>query len=402
MPSVTNSGKWHVYKEEQPSTGEIFSFYRPKVDREEAHGVDDHVQRLYIVSHPESGERPIEEKQASDSGKEGAKGASKAVTGKGKASEKGRKEGGRRSSGKTSEKGSEGGHGSEEVNIEKQPLLRFLIIGKKRLPDPIKRGLPHWGFVYMVTTKIDIKTALQGEYDTATRGHTRKPPARALGEGVYRILRHFKGKKMHTHLIYKLELPPEDKKDEPQESLNIERKGSFIIQMKYPEQETSKRFRGLQKSKRRAVFPAHLQGVFGQCGYAPADPPDQLNYAGCEFLLISASDDIDEELGLDIKTEGESNRSCSDLRETVGGGRGVGQRVIERERQLISHASLLLIVCRKHRSTISLQKADFPRLSWKSPQMKVMHQRNLMCVQNTIQLNFAQLSILTAIWVRMK
>lgn len=75
--------------------------------------MDDHVQRLYIVSHPESGERPIEEKQASDSGKEGAKGASKAVTGKGKASEKGRKEGGRRSSGKTSEKGSEGGHGSE-------------------------------------------------------------------------------------------------------------------------------------------------------------------------------------------------------------------------------------------------------------------------------------------------
>lgn len=51
----------------------------------------------------------------------------------------------------------------KEVNIEKQPLLRFLIIGKKRLPDPSKRGLPHWGFVDMVTTKIDdIKTALQG------------------------------------------------------------------------------------------------------------------------------------------------------------------------------------------------------------------------------------------------
>lgn len=40
--------------------------------KEEAHSADD-VQRLYIVLRPESGERPVEEKQDPESGKEGAK-----------------------------------------------------------------------------------------------------------------------------------------------------------------------------------------------------------------------------------------------------------------------------------------------------------------------------------------
>lgn len=51
--------------------GEIFFFYRPKVEREAAHGADD-VQRLYIVLRPESGERHVEEKQDPHSGKEGS------------------------------------------------------------------------------------------------------------------------------------------------------------------------------------------------------------------------------------------------------------------------------------------------------------------------------------------
>lgn len=63
-----------------------------------------------------------------------------------------------------------------------------------------------------------------------------------------------------------------------------------------------------------------MQGQFGQSRYAPAEPPDFLNHEGCEFLLISASDDIEDELGLDLKTEqaGEANESCSDLVRTFG------------------------------------------------------------------------------------
>ena len=161
------------------------------------------------------------------------------------------------------------------------------------------------------------------EYETATRGHRHKPPARALAEGVYRILRHQPGnKKAHTHLIYKLEFPPPDKENEPQESLNIEREGSFVIQIKNPEQGgSSGQFRGLQ-AKRKALFPASLQGRMGKLRFTPADPPDFLNYEGCELLLISASDDLGEELGLELKVEVEETRtekSCSDLVQMFGG-----------------------------------------------------------------------------------
>lgn len=50
--------------------GEIFFFYRPKVEKQEAHSHDD-VQRLYIILRPESGEKAVEEKQNPNSGKEG-------------------------------------------------------------------------------------------------------------------------------------------------------------------------------------------------------------------------------------------------------------------------------------------------------------------------------------------
>ncbi|XP_076955123.1 uncharacterized protein LOC143629850 [Bidens hawaiensis] len=183
-------------------------------------------------------------------------------------------------------------------------------MGKKSLPDPAKRSRPYWGLVELVTTKIqDVKDALKGaEYDTKTRGHRVNPPARALGEGVYRILKHHTGSKMHTHLIYKLELPAEGEDNQPQEELNVEREGSFLIQIKNPNQNQG---RG---KKKKAIFPAHLQGQFGKLRYHAADPPDFLNYEGCEFLLISASDDIHQELGLEI----EEDASCSDLVNTFG------------------------------------------------------------------------------------
>ncbi|XP_012087295.1 uncharacterized protein LOC105646126 isoform X1 [Jatropha curcas] len=275
--------------------GEIFFFYRPKVGKEAAHGPND-VQRLYLVLRPESGERAVEEKQDPHSGKEAAKSSS------------------------ATDSATEGGHGSQEVNIGKEPLLRLIVMGRKRLPDPSKKSQPYWGFVDLVTTNIDhVKNALgqEEEYDTSTRGHRHKYPARALGDGIYRILRHNPSKRMHTHLVYKLEFPTEDKQNEPQESLNVERQASFLIQIKNPEQPGSSQFRGLQ-NKRKAMFPAHLQGQFGHRRFIPADPPDFLNYEGCEMLLISASDDIEEELGLELNTDTKADPSCSDLLRTFG------------------------------------------------------------------------------------
>lgn len=124
---------------------------------------------------------------------------------------------------------------------------------------------------------------------------------------------------MHTHLIYKLEFPSEEVKRSAQRSMNIKEEGSFVIQIRNPEhgRSSSSGFRGLQ-NKRKSDFPAHLQAQLGNTRFHPADPPDFLNYEGCEFLLIAASDDIEEELGLQLETEGGSDPGCSDLVSTFG------------------------------------------------------------------------------------
>ncbi|KAI4979831.1 hypothetical protein ZWY2020_016584 [Hordeum vulgare] len=312
-------------KVEIQEKGEVFFFYRPKVGKEEAHSADD-VQRMYVVLRPESApDRAVEEKQAPDSGKEGKKRKTRHG-----GDEKGPADG-----------GNEGGHGKEEVNVEEKPLLRLIVMGKKSLPDPAKHGRPFWGYVDLVTTDVqDIKDALKGaEYETATRGKRHQSAARAMGEGVYRILKHEgRGGRPHTHLVYKLELPSrvgdgdEGGVGEPQEAMNVEQEASFLVQIKNPEQRGGGGgggFGGLQ-GKRKAAFPEHLQGRFGSNRYAPADPPDLLNYEGCELLLISASDDVEEELGLELQTEteeeaekggGEGGRAgagCSDLVKMFG------------------------------------------------------------------------------------
>ncbi|KAI3775911.1 hypothetical protein L1987_45669 [Smallanthus sonchifolius] len=114
---------------------------------------------------------------------------------------------------------------------------------------------------------------------------------------------------MHTHLIYKLEFQSEGAENRPQDELKVEREGSFLIQIKNPSQGLFKR-----KRKKKAIFPAHVQGRFGKLRYHAADPPDFLNYQGCKFLLILASDDIRKELGLEI----EEDASCSDLVNAFG------------------------------------------------------------------------------------
>ena len=99
-------------KVEIQEKGEIFFFYRPKVDKNEAHSLDD-VQRMYIVLRPEStGGRGVEEKQAPDSGKEGRK----------------RHQQGDGGQGRSEEKGAEGGHGKEvHMHISKVALFCFFI-----------------------------------------------------------------------------------------------------------------------------------------------------------------------------------------------------------------------------------------------------------------------------------
>ncbi|KAL3699961.1 hypothetical protein R1sor_017983 [Riccia sorocarpa] len=367
--------------------GEIFFFYRPKVNKETVRNVDD-VQRLYMVLRPESGEKEVEEKQSGDTGKEAslkeARGeepeeiseeqehkqspkeeegteADRKENSPEQEKRENSKEGGiktdlngaseeqersKHSDGDEERQAGKGSESSDEhlaegkifsqqrviphmaadyivvlssvfplpnvivgkaVDITKQMLLRVIVIGRKSLPDASKRSRPYWGFVELVTkSPEDVKQVLAAEkYQTATRGERENPPCRPVGEGIYRLVRHKSGRRAHTHLVYKLELPGPEKRHEPQEALNIEPEGSYLLQIKNPEQ-GNPRGQGLQ-NKKKSTYPAHLQAQLGSNRFVAADPPDFLNYEGCELLLISASDDIEEELGLEL--EGTDERS---------------------------------------------------------------------------------------------
>ena len=182
---------------------------------------------------------------------------------------------------------------------------RLLVIGRKRLPDPARKGRARqWGFVEAVSRKPeDIEDALDEErYQTKTRGERTRPAARPVGEGVYRIVRHGD----HTHLVYALELP--DAPGEVQAALNIEPQASYIISVKNPDAPSPPRA-GL-RSRRKASFPKHLQERFRGRKFANVDPPTFLDHEGAELLFVSAAEDVEEELGIELDTERESEASA--------------------------------------------------------------------------------------------
>jgi hypothetical protein len=226
--------------------GNIYFFYRPRVEEQAVQGFDD-VQRMYMVLSP---------------------------------------------------------HGKRSY--------RLIIIGEKRLPVVTREGdRKSWGFVEKVASQAEeVEDELDPKtYSTKTRGERNLPPARPAGEGVYVIVRH----NDHTHLAYALELP--DKPGDVQQALNILEEGSYIISVKNPEA-SSPPGTGLDES-RRARFPRDLQERFRGRRFIPVDPPDFLDHEGAEILLIGASQDVFEELSLQLNREHETEATAeifNDLR----------------------------------------------------------------------------------------
>lgn len=196
------------------------------------------------------------------------------------------------------------------LNPNRSGRYRLIVIGQKHLPDPQKSGRQRqWAFVDRVRqSPREIRRYLEDEtYSTKTRGERHLPAARAAGEGVYRILRH----EDHTHLVYSLELPT--KTGEVQEGLEIEPEASYIASIANPER-GSARAPGLSKEQ-RAEFPKKLKDRFRDRKFADVDPPDFLDYEGAELILISADEDISEELGIELDTERETTTSAEIFRD---------------------------------------------------------------------------------------
>jgi hypothetical protein len=184
-------------------------------------------------------------------------------------------------------------------------LLRLLIIGRKRLPE-IRAHDRFWGFVDQVAGgPDDLRDALDGRaYQTKTRGRRFQPPARPVAEGAYALARHGD----HTHLAYRLE-PPAGRGAPPaggpvragaaQQELNIEPEASYIISVKNP-RVPAPAGAGRPRPAAPVNLPGKLQDRFRGRRFIPVDPPDFLDQPGVEFILIAATPDAAEELGLDL------------------------------------------------------------------------------------------------------
>eukprot|EP00026_Physarum_polycephalum_P010508 Phypoly_transcript_10673.p1 GENE.Phypoly_transcript_10673~~Phypoly_transcript_10673.p1 ORF type:complete len:342 (+),score=67.89 Phypoly_transcript_10673:107-1132(+) len=219
--------------------GHIYFFYRPKVEHEEAHKLDD-VQRLFMVLKPEqeAGSTPI--------GK-----------------------------------------------------IRLIVLTAKRLPEG-KKHSRYWAFVEAASHDIsDITKKLEPEdYETKTRGERHVEGCRPCGSGMYSIVHHLEGKyrsSTHTHIAYVTEVP--EKMGEVQKAFQIKQEGSFIVTVKNPKATTG---RGLGP-KQRAEYPKALQDSFGTKKFSPAEPTALLDYNGAEMILIGTNDDIVQELGKPAK-----------------------------------------------------------------------------------------------------
>lgn len=212
--------------------GDIYFAYRPRVERREAHQLDD-IQRLFVILQPS---RP--------------------------------------------------------------GVVRRLVIGRKRLPRPEEHER-YWGFVDEVADRPEaVEDDLERQrYSTSTRGERQVAEARPAGEGRYSLVAHDD----HTHLVYALELPR--RPGSVQAELDIQPEASYIVVAKNPEM-PSRPGVGLS-ADRRTHLPDRLQRRFDRLRFIPADA-DLLNQAGIEFVLIGASDDVEQELGIHLDTETET------------------------------------------------------------------------------------------------
>lgn len=179
-----------------------------------------------------------------------------------------------------------------------RPRWRHVVIGRKRLPEPDDRERG-WAFVDLVAGGIDdLADELDPRtYETRTRGTRTQAPARPAGEGVYVIAPH----DGHTHLAWALELP--ERPGPVQHELNIGQDVSLIIAVRNPDADG-------WPYQRRPTYPESLRERFGDRRFAPLDPPDFLDYAGTEVVLIGASRDPEGELDVDLEPQPETEETA--------------------------------------------------------------------------------------------
>ena len=238
--------------------GDIFFFYRPKIGTEEVEDIGD-VQRFYMIT-------------SSDDGYSGRAGK------------------------------------------RKQTIYRLFLVGQKQLPEIVEGKSTskerNWALNILTTSNSeDIrKELLAAEYSTETKGKRRIAAAIPAGEGKYSIVKH----DGHTELAYLLELP--EIPGPTQRDFEIRKEASYIISVKNPDVKVPG-FAAFSENKKPA-YSKHLMEKFGDRRWINIDDPELLNYENTQLLLIGArKKDVEEELGIDIDEQKETEKSADIFKE---------------------------------------------------------------------------------------
>ena len=236
--------------------GDLFFFYRPKVEAKEVEELED-VQRFYMVISPEQ-------------------------------------------DGKTT---------------TKKDIHRLFLLGQKQLPEIVERKSTskerNWALNILTTSDPEKirKELLPTEYITKTRGERRTKAATPAGEGKYSIVKHDN----HTELAYVLELP--EVPGPTQREFEIKKEASYIISVKNPDIQVPG-FAAFSAPENKPKYPKHLKEMFGDRRWIDIEDSSLLDYENTQLLLIGArKKDVEEELGVDIDEEKESQRSSDLFRE---------------------------------------------------------------------------------------
>jgi hypothetical protein len=257
------SGMRHDNKEQEQESryepeileyGDIYFFYRPKVDSQEVKSIDD-VRRFFMVTSPE--ERATK---------------------------------------------------SDKEKTHRQ-LYRLFVIGKKSLPEirqsEARSSERYWARVGGIFEKPDelTKELLSDEF---RKGDLARP----VGEGKYAIVKH----QNHAELAYILELPKEP--GEAQKELGIEKEASYIVTVINPTKPIPEGYPSADQSPQYPD--SIQQEFKEAENFIPLSRNLELvNYQNAQIILIGAregKDAIKKDIGIEIKEEPSSADIFSKLK----------------------------------------------------------------------------------------
>jgi hypothetical protein len=163
-----------------------------------------------------------------------------------------------------------------------KPLYRRVLVGKNRLPEGSRQKF--WACVDRVGSSIEEVAGDLGEfeYETKTRGPRRQPPARALAEGTYALVRHGD----HTHFTYRVHDPCAPA--EVLRALRIEPQASYVVAAFNP---SAPPRLGAPDRRLDQDAPDRVLAKFGKKRFAPLDL-DLFDAQGLEIVLMSGRHEL--------------------------------------------------------------------------------------------------------------